>query len=175
MKKDVIELAQLKLNVFNTLDKDWMLLTAGDFEQHQFNMMTVSWGTFGIMWHKPIAMVVVRPQRYTHEFTEKYSDFTISAFPPEYRSALNVCGTVSGRNVDKLAQTGLHATKACKVTAPGYEEACLVIECHKIYFDQIRPEHFLAQEIAKNYPQQDYHTFYFGEIVCVQGTAAYRQ
>ena len=59
-----------KLNV-NSLDlwmNQWLLLTCGDFASQDFNTMTVAWGSFGTMWNKPFAQVVVRPVRYTYKF-----------------------------------------------------------------------------------------------------------
>jgi len=44
-----------------------------------------------------------------------------------------------------------------------------VLECRKLYFSDIDPEHFLAPEINKSYPMADYHRMYIGEIVnCMQ-------
>ncbi len=73
-------------NVFKLLDKDWMLITAGTIDH--YNTMTASWGHMGIMWNLPVAMAWIRPQRYTFEFTEKYSHFTLSFFSEEHRRAL---------------------------------------------------------------------------------------
>jgi flavin reductase (DIM6/NTAB) family NADH-FMN oxidoreductase RutF len=78
---------EAKLNPFLTLKNEWGLLTAGTFED--FNMMTIAWGYFGIMWNKPVFGAVVRPNRYTYEFMEKNSTFTVSFFPPEFRRNLS--------------------------------------------------------------------------------------
>ena len=92
-------------NVIKLIGQDWMLVTAGD--QEKFNMMTASWGSMGYLWNKPVVMVFVRPQRYTFEFTEKKDEFTLSFFDEKYRHALNVCGSVSGRDVNKVQESGL--------------------------------------------------------------------
>ena len=65
------------------------------------NTMTASWGGVGIMWGKPVATVYIRPQRYTKEFIDKNGYFTLSFLPEEYRRSLNICGSVSGRNVEE--------------------------------------------------------------------------
>ena len=90
-------------NVIKLIGQDWMLVTAGD--QEKFNMMTASWGSMGYLWNKPVVMVFVRPQRYTFEFTEKKDEFTLSFFDEKYRHALNVCGSVSGRDVNKVQES----------------------------------------------------------------------
>jgi flavin reductase (DIM6/NTAB) family NADH-FMN oxidoreductase RutF len=152
-----------------------MLLTAGDFAQKRFNTMTVAWGSFGTMWQKPIAQIVVRPGRYTHEFTEEFGSFTLSVLPEEHRKAVMLLGTKSGRDGDKIAEAGLTPTAASTVVAPAFDEAELILECRKIYRQEMDPEGFLEAEIDTNYPAKDYHTIYFGEIVAVQGVERYRQ
>ncbi len=154
-------------------EKSWLLLTSGDFSAGKYNCMTVSWGSLGQMWGRPFAMVVVRPQRYTRQFIEQYPTFTLCAFPHSYRPALNLLGTLSGRDGDKLAQAGLTPVASSAVAAPGYAQAELVIECRKIYWQDYDPAHFLDPEIDRNYPAKDYHRMYFGEILAVRGTPGY--
>jgi hypothetical protein len=49
-----------------------------------------------------------------------------------------------------------------------FREARLVLECRKIYQDDLKKKNFLVPEIArKNYPRNDFHRFYMGEIVNV--------
>ena len=85
----------------------WFLLTSGNFNKNHYNTMTVAWGYFGIMWNKPMAVVVVRPTRFTFEFMELYETFTLSAFDKKHKKALTLLGTKSGRDGDKIAETEL--------------------------------------------------------------------
>ena len=94
-----IPVSEMEFNPFDKISKQWMLVTAGDTESS--NTMTASWGGVGIMWGKPVATVYIRPQRYTKKFIDKNEYFTLSFLPEEYRKALNVCGSVSGRNVPR--------------------------------------------------------------------------
>ncbi|MBN1349912.1 flavin reductase [candidate division KSB1 bacterium] len=151
----------------------WLLLTAGDFRLGQFNTMTVGWGSFGVMWGKPFAQVVVRPTRYTYRFMERYETFTLTAFPAELQKALELLGSKSGRYSDKIAESGLTPIASHVVAAPGFSEAELIIECKKIYWDDFKPAQFLVPEIERNYPQKDYHRIYFGEIVALSGSSRY--
>ena len=149
-------------NVFKLLDKDWMLVTAGNLEH--YNTMTASWGHMGIMWNLPVAIAWIRPQRYTFEFAEKYNHFTLSFFTEEYRKALQFCGTKSGRDYDKAKETGLTpvATDSGNVF---FQEARLVLECRKLYSDDLKAEKFIAQDLpTRHYPTRDFHRFYMGEI-----------
>ena len=150
-------------NVFKLLDKDWMLVTAG--KPGDVNTMTASWGHLGIMWNLPVAICYIRPQRYTFDFANRYDHYTLTFFTEEYRKALQYCGTKSGRDRDKIAEAGLTPIET-DLGNVYFQEARLVMECSVIYRDDMRKEHFLRPEIAqKNYPKDDFHRFYFGEVV----------
>ncbi len=169
-----IPLDRFDSDIFKLWDKQWFLLTSGDLKNGHYNTMTVSWGSFGIMWNKPVAIVVVRPVRHTFGFMEKYDTFTLSAFPEKYHNDLKLLGTKSGRNGDKIAETGLHVCASQRIAAPSFKEAELSVECKKIYWDDYKPEHFLDNTIEKNYPRKDYHRIYYGEIRHILGTNRYR-
>lgn len=148
-------------NVFSLIGTDWMLITAGTPES--YNTMTASWGGMGVLWNKQVCFCFVRPTRYTHEFMEKSSHFTLSFFDDSYREALNFCGSNSGREVDKAEKTGLTPVRSGS-GAVYFEQARMVFECEKIYFQDLIPDNFLKREIEGNYPQKDYHRMYIGEI-----------
>ena len=101
--------------------------------------MTVSWGSVGIMWNKPVAFTFIRPQRYTFGFLEKNGMFTMSFFDEEYRKALQICGTKSGRDIDKVAATGL-TPAFTEDGVPYFEEAKLVLICKKLYAQDLNEE-----------------------------------
>jgi flavin reductase (DIM6/NTAB) family NADH-FMN oxidoreductase RutF len=152
-------------NVFNAIGNDWMLITAG--KSDSFNTMTASWGTMGILWNLPIAICFIRPQRYTFQFAEQNEYYTLSFFESEYKSILNFCGTRSGRDYDKIRETGLKAFET-ELGNIGFEQSGLLIECKKIYADDIESENFITKElIQKNYPTKDFHRFYIGQIINV--------
>jgi len=151
----------------------WFLLASGDFGAGHYNAMTVSWGALGCMWGRPFAQVVVRPHRHTFGLIEAYPDFTLCAFPRGKRKALNLLGTKSGRDGDKIAESGLTPLAASRVAAPIFAEAELVLECRKMYWQDIDPAHFVAPELDANYPKKDYHRIYYGEIIAASGTPAY--
>lgn len=158
-----IDPAEINDNTFKLIGSNWMLITAGPADA--YNTMTASWGGFGILWGKSICWCVIRPQRYTYEFMEKAENFTLSFFGEEYRKALEICGTKSGRDIDKAAATGLTPVSGEAPGTTSFKEARMILECRKIYFQDIDPEHFLDPSIDKNYPQKDYHRMYIGEVV----------
>ncbi|MGD9201902.1 MAG: flavin reductase, partial [Chitinispirillia bacterium] len=112
--------------------KKWLLLTAGNNEN--YNSMTIAWGSIGGMWQRPYVQVVVRPCRYTYEFMENYSTFTVCSFPEKYRDALKLLGSKSGRDSDKISESGLKIKKSTVVDTPCFENADLILECKKIYW-----------------------------------------
>ena len=160
-----IAIEDLQLNPFQKISRQWMLITAGD--ELESNTMTASWGGLGIMWGKNVATAYIRPQRYTKEFVDNNDLFTLSFLPEEKREALNICGRVSGRDVeDKWAEAGVHPYYIDGTTA--VEEAEMVLVCKKLYAQEMYPECFIETECdTKWYPQADYHTMYIAEIVKV--------
>jgi flavin reductase (DIM6/NTAB) family NADH-FMN oxidoreductase RutF len=116
---------------------------------------------------------VVRPSRYTYEFIEQYDTFTLGAFPEECRDAMLLLGTKSGRDGDKIAESGLTPIASALVAAPSFAEAELILECRKIYWADMDAAHFLDVSIESNYPNKDYHRIYFGQIVAIYGSDAY--
>ncbi len=156
---------ELKDNVFKLIGSDWMLITAGDIES--FNTMTASWGGLGHLWEKYVCFIFVRPQRYTYEFMEKNELFSLSFFSEKHRPALQLCGTKSGRDIDKMAESGLTACQTWS-GAVAFDQARLVLECRKLYYQDINPDTFVDSTLDKQvYPQHDYHRMYIGQILRV--------
>lgn len=151
-------------NPFKLLHEDWTLITAGQLDK--FNMMTASWGGLGVLWEKPVATVYVRPQRYTYEFLERETHFSLSFFGEEHRLALQICGAVSGRAANKVQMTALSPLVDEGTGAVYYDEARLVLVLRKLYFADIDPAR-IQVDLGDMYPEQDYHRLYIGEIVKV--------
>ena len=161
-KLNKVNVKHLTDNVFKLLDNDWMLVTAGTIES--YNTMTASWGSFGILWNKPIVVCFIRPQRYTLEFVNRADVFTLSFFPENYRDALNYCGSHSGRKVDKMVHAGLTPVSSEKGSVY-FSEARLIMECKKLYADSINPNSFIKKSLISDiYPNNDFHHFFIGEI-----------
>jgi len=174
MTRKSIEPEALAMKPHDLWANRWFLLTAGDLKKRQFNTMTVGWGSFGIMWGKPFAQAVVRPSRYTHEFMDKYRTFTLCAFPKQHQEALQLLGAKSGRDGDKIGESGLTIMPSKKVDAPCFAEAELVVECRTIYRSEMDPKGFMDAKIMSNYPgERNFHTIYYGEVVAVSGVSEY--
>ena len=162
MQKE-INIRELKDNFVKMISNDWALLTAG--KSDDFNTMTVSWGGIGELWNKDVCFVFVRPQRYTYEFMEKNDYFSLSFFGGEYKKDLGICGSKSGRDIDKMAETGfIHVDLGESV---GYEQAKLNVVLKKLAYQDMKPDGFIDDSIMNNYANNDFHRVYVGEIVKV--------
>ncbi len=134
------------------------------------NTMTIGWGTLGIEWGKPICTVFVRQSRYTKEFLDKTGVFTVNV-PLEAcdKNVIALCGTKSGRDLDKIAQLGLDLEDGETVDVPGIRQLPLTLECKVLYQqDQVlsaieegcRNRYYAAGTPNEN----DYHTAYYGLV-----------
>ncbi|WP_297430631.1 flavin reductase [Clostridium sp.] len=157
-----IQINQLNFNPFTLIGNEWLLITSGT--KGKFNTMTASWGGLGVFWGKNSATIYIRPGRYTKQFVDSNDTFTLSFFKEDYRKSLNICGSLSGRNVDKVKEANLSPVFDNDTTY--FNEAKMVIVCKKMYHTEIIPENFDNPEFdEKIYPQKDYHTIYIGEIL----------
>lgn len=148
-------------NPFTLVGSDWMLITAE--KDKKVNTMTASWGGMGVMWKKNVAFVVIRPQRFTKEFIDHASGFSLSFFEESFRDKLAYLGKVSGRNEDKITQSGLTVTHMHGI--PCFQEAKLVFICHKLYAQPMDSQFFIDHTLDKQwYPNSDHHTLYVAEI-----------
>ncbi|MEE1025301.1 MAG: flavin reductase [Acutalibacteraceae bacterium] len=153
-----IDIKDFNENIFKIISEEWMLVTSGSKEK--FNTMTASWGFAGFMWRKPVVNIVIRPQRYTREFLDSNEYFTLS-FYGENKSIHSVCGSKSGREVDKVKECGL--TPIFDNNSVYFDEARLVIVCKKMYVQQMSEDCVIDESIKQNY-NNDYHISYIGEI-----------
>lgn len=156
-----INIKELSFNPFDCIGVQWMLISAGTEEK--WNTMTASWGGVGIMWGKPSATCYIRQSRYTKEFVDQSEYFTLTFLKDGYRDVLNRMGSNSGRDIDKMHDSGL--TSVFMDGQPTFAEASLVLVCKKqgqsdITLDQMSPD-----VVNKWYADKDYHTMYIGEII----------
>ncbi len=150
-------------NPFQLIAREWMLVTAGPPER--CNTMTASWGGFGHIWDRHVCWCVIRPGRYTFQFLEANELFTLSFFEARYRGALEILGSRSGRDGDKIGPSGLTLIAGPVPGTSTFAEARMVLTLRKIYWQDIDPSHFLDASIESFYPARDYHRMYLGEIV----------
>ncbi len=159
--KNFHEIAPAELeNVCRLFGENWALITVADGDK--VNAMTASWGGVGILWHKPVAFIFVRPQRHTFTLVEKESTLSLCFLDEEWRDALRLCGTKSGRDTDKLAEAGLTANH--ENGTPFVDESRLVILCRKLYAGDLEEACFLDPAEFSHYKNKDFHRMYICEI-----------
>lgn len=130
------------------------------------NTMTISWGSVGFMWKKAIFMTLVRPQRYTNEFISNSDNFTISIpYGSEFKKALAICGTKSGRDIDKEKEANISFISAKEVNSPVVDSCNMYYECKVLYKHELNTEELPEEIRSACYPQGDTHILYYGEIV----------
>ena len=122
--------------VFELFEKQWALVAAGD--PTRFNCCTLSWGGMGTLWSRPVVTVYLHPSRYTREFLMENDTFTVSFFPESCRKALGILGSRSGRDGDKVAESGL--TPVPLGESVGFREAELSFLCRKLYQHPFPPD-----------------------------------
>lgn len=150
---------EIKENIIKSIADEWMLITAGD--ESGYNMMTASWGFMGEMWGEDTCIAMVRPQRYTMDFINKNEYYTLS-FYGDNKDIHKVCGSMSGRDVNKTELTGL--TPVFDYNSVYFNEARLVIVCKKQYIGELKEEEFTDKTPLKWYENKDFHKMIFGKI-----------
>ena len=121
----------------------FLTVRAGD----RLNTMTIGWAAIGLCWRKPVFMVAVRDSRHTFDLIERAADYTVSV-----------------PDGDKLAACNLKTLDGQQVASPVIDTPGIHFECRIIYKSAMDPSH-LASDLKSLYPEKDYHTLYFGDIV----------
>ncbi|NLM37677.1 MAG: flavin reductase family protein [Firmicutes bacterium] len=143
-----------------------VFLTVKDPAQNRANIMTIGWGTIGLMWRKPIFMVMVRYSRHTYGLLAKAGEFTVSVPLQQDRTKeLLICGRQSGRDTDKFQACGFTPVKGRAIDTPVIKECPLHFECRVVYQHAMEPGLLDPKLRAGCYQTPDYHVIYFGEIL----------
>ncbi|MDE5868240.1 MAG: hypothetical protein K2H02_04780, partial [Anaeroplasmataceae bacterium] len=130
MLKKKIE--ELNRNIIIDLEQMNAIVTAGD-KRTGYNSLTASWGGIGVLWGMNVAYLFIRKSRYTHQFIEKSDSVTMSFLNQNYKEAKQLIGTVSGKEHDKIKETGLHYTYDPDYDGCYIEEADYCLKLKKIY------------------------------------------
>jgi len=162
----------MKVNLFDYLDQTLrmaetmgVLLVSID-SQGRPNVMTIGWLLLGRSYHgNPIAVVAVRPDRYTFKLLDEVEEFVIAVPTPELEEEIAFCGEKSGRDTDKFKETGLTPIPSVHVKPPSIKECTINIEC-RIY-NKIRPPHYILTPEHRKAPLSKQHTIYFAEVLGV--------
>lgn len=138
----------------------FLTVQAGD----DLNTMTIGWASLGLLWARPMMTIMVRKSRYTFDLIERSSEFTVSVPEGDFSKALEFCGTKSGKTHNKLKECGLEILPGEKVHTPVINIPGVHFECKIVYKSAIEPA-LLIDSYKHLYPNKDYHSIYYGEIV----------
>ena len=141
------------------------LLLASTKRSGESNVMTIGWGSVGIVWSRPMFVVLVRPSRYTYEFIEDSGAFTVNVPTEEMHKWVAVCGSRSGRDMDKFASYDMGTTVGQTVPAVTIDACPMIYECKVVHYNDVVPAHLSADIEVGSYRGSDYHRVYYGEVL----------
>jgi flavin reductase (DIM6/NTAB) family NADH-FMN oxidoreductase RutF len=159
MRKEV-EFTSIFPETLEMMKGQGVILLAGDPP----NPMTIGWGTLGYIWGKLILTVLVRPSRFTYTRLESSTEFTVNLLPKAFSRQLSLCGSKSGRDVDKIAKCGFRMEQGIKIKTPHIQESSVHFECRIIHKNDLLEETLDKGIVEKYYPQKDLHRVYYGEV-----------
>ncbi len=167
MKLHPVDLMTMTPEIFGVFSTQNALLTAGD--RSGCNPMTIGWCQLGRLWSRPVCTVYVRPERYTYTLMEAQDYFTVSVLPTEEKEIMKLCGTQSGRDVDKIKACGLTVRYGAG-DAPFFEEAEWALVCKKLYVQDLSAACVRdGAPILRHYQEQGWHRAYTGEVLEAYG------
>lgn len=170
--REAIRLADYTNKIVEALPKGVLL----NSKYEKFNSMVIGWGSLGTVWGRPTFTVYVREHRYTKLQLDRSGEFSISVpLDGPVTEIARVCGTQSGRDVNKEEAAHLTLTEPEVISVPGVGEYPLTLEC-KVLYSQRQNLDDIPEDIRERmYPQdvpgtyhmanQDAHTAYIGEII----------
>jgi len=164
MAKKTIRYSDYFAQTMERMRQDGLLLVTADAAGKP-NVMTIGWGAIGSIWGRPTFIVLVRPSRYTYSRLEDLGEFTVNVPPRELAAAVNLCGTVSGRDHDKFQEAGLTLIRGRQVRPPTIAECVVHYECRTLHRNDVAAEALVQAVRDDCYPSGDFHRVYFGEIV----------
>ena len=163
MRLHPVDPKTLTPEIFRVFGTQNALLTAGDGDR--CNTMTIGWSQLGTLWNLPVCTVYVRPERYTYQFMEASDYFTVSVLPASEKQTMRICGSKSGRDVDKIKACGLTVCRGAG-DAPFFDEAELALVCRKLFVQDLEPVCVKDARIFDSYGAKGgWHRSYIGEVV----------
>ncbi len=164
MKLKEVEFTQNLDGTLEAMQKHGLLLTSigGDGRP---NAMTIGWGSPGIIWSRPIFVVLVRPSRFTLGNIEASGQFVVSVPADGMHEACMHCGTVSGRDHDKFADCKFTTTQAGTVNVPLIDQCTMHYECRVVHRNDVLDSQLDPKVRSDCYGSGDLHRIYYGQIL----------
>ena len=130
------------------------------------NVMVIAWGAIGVMWKLPVFVAMVRRSRYSYKLIEKTREFSVTFPYVDLSKAADICGQSSGKDVDKLALSGLSTRPGLTITTPVLDVPGMQLECSVIYARLMSAEKLdpAIQELWYDRQRDNYHAFFVSQI-----------
>jgi flavin reductase (DIM6/NTAB) family NADH-FMN oxidoreductase RutF len=168
MAKRIVDFRECQAETIEAYDEKRVLLVSQGHKGLP-NVMTIGWGSLGIIWKRPVFTVLVRHSRFTYHMLEESGEFSVNILPPGMEEVAKYCGTVSGRDFDKFEVKQLTAVPSSRLKIPIIKECIIHFECKIIYKSDLVPEDLDGPVLSATYgDSKDFHRIYFGEIMACQ-------
>lgn len=165
MAKKIVDFRECQAETIKAYDAKRVLLV-GQGRSGKPNVMTIGWGSLGIIWKKPIFTIYVRPSRYTYSLIKESGEFTVNVLPPGMEEVAKYCGSTSGRDVDKFEAKGLTPLPSTQLKTPIIKECIIHFECRIIYQNPLVTEELAKPILTGIYGDStDFHRIFCGEII----------
>ena len=164
MEKKIVNYTECLAETVKAFSESRVLLASAGRDRKP-NVMAIGWGTIGVIWQRPVFIVLVRPSRYTFRLIQETGDFTVNVAPAALIETVTYCGTVSGRDHDKFKERRLTAFPTKNVTSPIIKECLINFECKVIHKNDLLPSEIAPEIISEVYSKDDFHRVFFGQIL----------
>lgn len=119
---------KLKKNPWPALFPCPVILVTCTDSKGKSNIITLAWTGIACS-DPPTISVSIRPHRYSSKIIEESGEFVVNIPTIEILKETDFCGIVSGKEMDKFAETQLTKEPAEKVKPPLIKECPINIEC----------------------------------------------
>lgn len=132
-----------------------VMVSCGDMNNS--NIITIAW-TGIISSEPPLVYVSIRPSRYSHDIINSNKEFVINIPNEKLVVETDLCGTKSGKEIDKFKEANLKKEEAKIVKCPLIKECPINIECKVKEIKQMGSHDMFVGEIVNINVDKEYLT-----------------
>lgn len=126
-----------------------VLVSCVDKHNQKANIITLAWCGV-ICSNPPLLSISIRPSRYSHKIIKEAGDFVINIPTKDMLKKTDLCGTRSGKDIDKFKLCSFSKIPSSKISSPMIKECPFNIEC-----------------VLKEVLQLGSHDMFIGEVVAI--------
>jgi flavin reductase (DIM6/NTAB) family NADH-FMN oxidoreductase RutF len=105
--------------------------------------------------HPVILGIAIRKERYSHQLISETREYVVNLPTQEIAKQVWYCGSVSGRAVDKFAESGLTPLPAQRVRPPLIAECPVNLECRLLSVQEIGDHDLFLGEVVAQHIDED--------------------